>query len=90
MHDPDALKLLLKLFGVQRVALGSDYPFPLGEAHTGELIALMKEVSAKEKTQLLSGTAREFLGLKGSVSSVDRLGESAAPSDNVKLVPKAH
>ncbi len=29
VHDPDALRLLLKLFGAQRVALGSDYPFPV-------------------------------------------------------------
>jgi aminocarboxymuconate-semialdehyde decarboxylase len=64
VHDPDALKLLLKLFGAQRVALGSDYPFPLGEANPGKLIESMKELSAKERTQLFSGTAREFLGLK--------------------------
>ena len=56
--------MLLKLFGAQRIAFGSDYPFPLGEAHPGKLIESMKELSAKEKTQLLSGTAREFLGLK--------------------------
>ena len=62
VHDPDALKLLLKLFGAQRVALGSDYPFPLGEAHPGKLIESMK-LPAKEKARLLSGTAREFLGL---------------------------
>ena len=63
VHDPDALKFLLKLFGPQRVALGSDYPFPLGEASPGKLIESMKELSMKEKNQLLSGTAREFLGL---------------------------
>jgi aminocarboxymuconate-semialdehyde decarboxylase len=63
VHDPDALKLLLKLFGAARVALGSDYPFPLGEAHAGKLIDSIK-LSAREKTQLLSGTASEFLGLK--------------------------
>jgi aminocarboxymuconate-semialdehyde decarboxylase len=63
VHDPDALNFLLKLFGTQRVALGSDYPFPLGEAHPGNLIESMKELSSKEKAQLLSGTAREFLGL---------------------------
>jgi aminocarboxymuconate-semialdehyde decarboxylase len=62
VHDVDALRLLLKLFGAQRVALGSDYPFPLGEAHPGKLIESIK-LSAKEKAQLLSGTAREFLGL---------------------------
>lgn len=63
VHDADALKLLLKLFGAQRVALGSDYPFPLGETQPGKLIESMKEFSPEEKAQLLSGTAREFLGL---------------------------
>lgn len=63
VHDPDALKLLVKLFGAQRVALGSDYPFPLGEAHPGKLVESLKELSSKEKTQLLSGTALEFLGI---------------------------
>ena len=62
MHDADALALLLKLFGAQRVALGSDYPFPLGEAKAGELIESMN-LTAKEKAQLLSGTARQFLGI---------------------------
>jgi aminocarboxymuconate-semialdehyde decarboxylase len=66
VHDAGALKLLLKLFGAPRVALGSDYPFPLGEAHPGELIQSMKEISAKDKARLLSGTAREFLGMDSS------------------------
>ena len=63
VHDPDALRLLLKLFGTQRIALGSDYPFPLGEASPGNLIESMQELSAQEKAQLLSRTAHEFLGL---------------------------
>src|SRR3989475_6749054 len=63
VHDADALNLLLKLFGAERVALGSDYPFPLGEAEPGKLIESMGELSAKDKAQLLSETAREFLGL---------------------------
>jgi aminocarboxymuconate-semialdehyde decarboxylase len=62
VHDTDALMLLIKLFGAQRVALGSDYPFPLGESKPGALIESTK-LSAEEKAQLLSGTAREFLGL---------------------------
>jgi aminocarboxymuconate-semialdehyde decarboxylase len=63
VHDPDALRLLIKLFGIERVALGSDYPFPLGETHPGKLIATMENLSQKEKIQLLSKTASEFLGL---------------------------
>jgi aminocarboxymuconate-semialdehyde decarboxylase len=62
VHDTEALKILLKLFGPQRVALGSDYPFPLGETKPGQLIESM-DLSASEKAQLLSETAREFVGL---------------------------
>jgi aminocarboxymuconate-semialdehyde decarboxylase len=62
VHDAEALKILLKLFGPQRVALGSDYPFPLGEAKSGQLIESMN-LSASEKAQLLSETTREFLSL---------------------------
>jgi len=63
VHDADALRLLLKLFGADRIALGSDYPFPLGEAHPGMLIESMPDFSPEEKTRLLSGSAREFLAL---------------------------
>ena len=69
VHDADALMLLLKLFGSERVVLGSDYPFPLGEAKPGQLIESTK-LSAKEKKQLLSDTAREFLGLKGVMPQI--------------------
>jgi aminocarboxymuconate-semialdehyde decarboxylase len=62
VHDADALSLLLKLFGAERVAFGSDYPFSLGEMPPGKLIESMK-LHEKEKAQLLSGTVREFLRL---------------------------
>ena len=64
VHDRDALHLLLQLFGAKRVALGSDYPFPLGETNPGTLIESMESLSHQDKAQLLSGTAREFLGLR--------------------------
>lgn len=63
VHDADALQLLVKLFGAQRVALGSDYPFPLGEAHPGALIESLGGLSAEEESRLLVGTAQEFLAL---------------------------
>lgn len=64
VHDRDALAMLLKLFGAKRIALGTDYPFPLGEHRPGALIESMSEVSAADKAQLLSETAREFLGIR--------------------------
>lgn len=63
VHDAGALQLLLQLFGAERVALGSDYPFPLGEAHPGKLIETLPGLTADQRTQVLAGTAREFLRL---------------------------
>jgi aminocarboxymuconate-semialdehyde decarboxylase len=63
VHDPDGLQMLIKLFGANRIALGSDYPFILGEACPGQLIDSMREISPEAKAQMLAGTAREFLGI---------------------------
>jgi aminocarboxymuconate-semialdehyde decarboxylase len=62
VHDPAALKYLVEFAGVNRVALGSDYPFPLGELEPGKLIKGM-DFSNADKQRLLSGTALEWLGL---------------------------
>ena len=35
VHDPMMLDFIIKLIGVERVALGTDYPFPLGELSPG-------------------------------------------------------
>lgn len=63
VHDPHALNLLLSIFGAERLALGSDYPFPLGEHRPGELIESM-DLEKPVKEKLLSGTALDWLGLK--------------------------
>ena len=62
VHEPLMLDYLIKLVGADRVALGTDYPFPLGEIIPGELIESMKfDVTIKER--LFSGTALEWLNL---------------------------
>ena len=61
VHDEAALRYLIDFAGVDRIALGSDYPFPLGEDVPGSLIKNM-QLSAQEKDRLLSGTAMEWLG----------------------------
>jgi aminocarboxymuconate-semialdehyde decarboxylase len=64
VHDPDALRLLLKLAGAERVALGTDYPFPLGEPVPGATIDSLEELTPRLKERLFRGTALEFLGVK--------------------------
>ena len=63
VHEADVLRFRIKLMGAERIALGSDYPFPLGEAEPGGLIESMQDLSDKIKERLLAGTALEFLGL---------------------------
>lgn len=63
VHDADALRLVVKTVGAERICLGSDYPFPLGEAIPGALIDSMPDLSEYEKTRMLGGSALEFLGM---------------------------
>ena len=65
VHDKTMLKYLIDLVGANRVALGSDYPFPLGEHIPGKIIESM-DVSDSIKDRLLHGTALEWLGKKQS------------------------
>jgi aminocarboxymuconate-semialdehyde decarboxylase len=56
------LDYLIDLMGADRIALGSDYPFPLGEHVPGQLIESMP-YSDHTKELLLSGTALEWMGM---------------------------
>jgi aminocarboxymuconate-semialdehyde decarboxylase len=62
VHDADALKYMIELIGPERIALGSDYPFPLGEHHPGKLIESI-DLPAETRDLLLHGSALEWLGL---------------------------
>jgi aminocarboxymuconate-semialdehyde decarboxylase len=65
-HDEQALRLLLHVLGEDSVCLGSDYPFPLGEARPGQLIESMRDLSAKTQRKLLVENAMRFLGTKAT------------------------
>ncbi len=67
VHDDDALRRLIKLVGAERIAMGSDYPFPLGEASPGALIESMDDLTRETKDRILAGTAVEFLDLEPAV-----------------------
>jgi aminocarboxymuconate-semialdehyde decarboxylase len=63
VHDAEALDLLMRLIGAERIALGSDYPFPLGEDVPGRLIESLATLSEGTRARLLAGTALEFLNV---------------------------
>jgi aminocarboxymuconate-semialdehyde decarboxylase len=66
VHDASKLDFLIKLVGADQLALGTDYPFPLGEAEPGALIDSMP-LDDDIKAMLLHGAALNWLDLeKGS------------------------
>ena len=62
VHNQRTLVYLLESMGSNQIAMGSDYPFPLGEHIPGKLIESM-DISSIIKQRLLAGTAIEWLGL---------------------------
>lgn len=63
VFDQRALHFLVDTMGPERVLLGSDYPFPLGEHRVGSLVR-SSSLSGSVKERLLGENAAAFLGLK--------------------------
>jgi aminocarboxymuconate-semialdehyde decarboxylase len=80
VFDQRALQFLVATMGTDRVLLGSDYPFPLGEERVGSLIR-QSTYSPTAKAMLLGGNAIRFLNLKSEA----RVGESASPQTSLAV-----
>ncbi|KAK6376548.1 hypothetical protein LTS17_007143 [Exophiala oligosperma] len=69
VHDPDLLHYLGKKIGWDRIVMGSDYPFPLGEVpEAGKMLSsddrLKEFLSWTERAQMLAGNVINFLSLE--------------------------
>ena len=62
VHEPAKLDYLIKLVGADQIALGTDYPFPLGEAEPGKMIDAM-HYDDTIKSMLMHGAALNWLDL---------------------------
>ena len=63
VHDARMLCYVMELLGPGKVALGGDYPFPLGEAVAGTLIE-SAAFTSDERSDLLHGAALDWLALE--------------------------
>lgn len=69
VHDVEALRGLVRLMGSSRIAMGSDYPFPLGENLPGSLIESVVMPSDPESAEdMLWRTAMTFLGPRAAAN----------------------
>ncbi|MFE5331136.1 amidohydrolase family protein [Embleya sp. NPDC056575] len=63
VFDPRALRLLVEVMGADRVMLGTDFPFPLGESDPGGVVRDCPELSPDERALILGGNAARFFAL---------------------------
>jgi aminocarboxymuconate-semialdehyde decarboxylase len=62
VHDASAFHFLMQSAGEDKICLGSDYPFPLGEHHPGELIESL-QLKKETEEKLLYKNALDWLNL---------------------------
>jgi aminocarboxymuconate-semialdehyde decarboxylase len=63
VFDQGALRLLVDVMGSDRIMLGSDYPFPLGEQSIGRLVNENPWLSLDDKLQINHDNATRFFDL---------------------------
>ncbi|MCL2533314.1 MAG: amidohydrolase, partial [Nocardiaceae bacterium] len=63
VFDDRALRLLVDTVGVDRVMVGSDYPYPLGERPVGEVVRMSEFLAETERQLIQRGNAERFLGI---------------------------
>ncbi|MCY1392099.1 Amidohydrolase [compost metagenome] len=63
VFDSGSLRLLVEVMGADRVMLGSDSPFPLGEQNIGKSVLEHPLLSSEEKRWICSENALRFFGL---------------------------
>jgi aminocarboxymuconate-semialdehyde decarboxylase len=80
VFDQRALQFLVGTVGDERVMLGSDYPFPLGEHRMGALIR-SSHLAPRAKARLLGENAAQFLGFEAftPLSGASKHEAAAAP-----------
>jgi aminocarboxymuconate-semialdehyde decarboxylase len=61
VFDERALRLLVDTMGADRVMLGSDYPYPLGERPVGAVVRGATFLSDDDRARILGGNAATFL-----------------------------
>jgi aminocarboxymuconate-semialdehyde decarboxylase len=62
VFDEPALRLLADTLGTDRIVVGSDYPYPLGESPAGGVVRDAAFLSEEDREAILARNARGFLG----------------------------
>jgi aminocarboxymuconate-semialdehyde decarboxylase len=64
-HDPKLLEYVIEMIGSEKVCLGSDYPFPLGDLEIGAFIEQMN-LPEKDLENIMYRSTLDWLGISNS------------------------
>lgn len=62
VHDPQVLRFLIDMMGADRVMVGSDYPFEMGEDDPVALVESVPRLGNEERQAVLWGNAKRLFG----------------------------
>ena len=60
------MQYVLELQGAEKVVMGSDYPFPLGDLEFGRYIETDMDLPEQDRASIFHGAALDWLGLEKS------------------------
>jgi len=63
IHDARPLRYLIDLVGADRIVIGTDDPFDMGEHEPLAALDAVKDLTPEERERICGGTAMELLGL---------------------------
>ncbi|ETS84101.1 hypothetical protein PFICI_02126 [Pestalotiopsis fici W106-1] len=95
VHDPDLLEFLCKKIGPERIVMGSDYPFPLGEVPVaGKMLCTEEKLDSfltwNQRANMLAGNAIKLFNLgpnfqKSFQQRLSVFAKKSSSAGNVKL-----
>ncbi len=62
VHDPAALDYLIRYLGPDRILLGTDYPFEMGDQDPVTFVKSVPEISDDDVAAITGGNAARLLG----------------------------
>lgn len=89
VFDAAVLRLLVETVGADRVMLGSDYPFPLGEQRIGHLVRTAPDLSRDHREAILWRNAEDFFGLAPLLPPVELAAETSESRPVARQKPAA-
>jgi aminocarboxymuconate-semialdehyde decarboxylase len=62
VFEPQALRYLIDLVGADRICIGTDSPFDMGDEQPAATVAAIPRLTLPERHQICCGTALRLLG----------------------------